>query len=105
MNQLVSAPSGKLTGQFFTPEHVANSLVRWVVQSPSDRLLDPSCGDGNILTHHGNPLGIELDPYFAWAARERCPTAKVESTDFFSWAAVTTERFECAAGFVRYQNF
>lgn len=108
MNQLISAPSGKLTGQFFTPEHVARSLVRWVVRSPEDRLLDPSCGDGNILTHHRNSFGVELDPYFAWVARERCPGSMVESTDFFSWASVTTERFECTAGnppFVRYQSF
>lgn len=38
----------------------------------------------------------------------RAPWALVHEGDFFSWAAETVERFECAAGnppFIRYQTF
>ncbi|MGP4674821.1 type I restriction-modification system subunit M [Agrobacterium pusense] len=95
-------------GQFFTPEHVAQSLVRWVVYDPGDRLLDPSCGDGAIVRHHPNSRGIEHDPFAALLATERAPTATIDNTDFFQWALVTKERFPCAAGnppFIRFQKF
>ncbi|MBY5370558.1 SAM-dependent DNA methyltransferase [Rhizobium leguminosarum] len=103
-----SAITRKVAGQFFTPEIVAKSLVEWVVRMPSDRLLDPSCGDGEILAHHHRGRGIELDPYSTWVARERLPLIPIDNIDFFTWAATTSERFECAAGnppFIRYQNF
>ncbi|MCA2431024.1 SAM-dependent methyltransferase [Rhizobium leguminosarum] len=102
------AVSGKAAGQFFTPESVARSLVQWVVRSPSDVLIDPSCGDGALLVHHPQSRGIEQDPYSAWVARERVPSAAIDCTDFFTWAADTRERFDCAAGnppFIRYQSF
>ncbi|MDM9627381.1 SAM-dependent DNA methyltransferase [Rhizobium sp. S152] len=103
-----TAISGKVAGQFFTSENVARSLVSWVVRTASDVLLDPSCGDGAFLAHHGRSRGIERDPYTAWVARERFPTIAIDSTDFFDWALQTRERFECVAGnppFIRYQNF
>lgn len=84
------------------------SLVQWVVREKTDKLLDPSCGDGATLEHHKQSRGIESDPYWAWRARERSPHAIVTNEDFFGWAAHTDERFECAAGnppFVRFQNF
>ncbi|NKL38766.1 N-6 DNA methylase [Rhizobium leguminosarum bv. viciae] len=102
------AVSGKAAGQFFTPESVAKSLVQWVLRSPADVLIDPSCGDGILLAHHPQSRGIELDPYSAWVARERVPSAAIDCTDFFTWAADTSERFDCAAGnppFIRYQSF
>ncbi|TAY27783.1 SAM-dependent DNA methyltransferase (plasmid) [Rhizobium leguminosarum] len=109
MNLVSSAAiTGKIAGQFFTPEHVAKSLVSWVVRTSTDRLLDPSCGEGAMLAHHGNSRGIEQNPYSAWVAHERLPHASIENTDFFTWASTTTERFECAAGnppFIRYQSF
>lgn len=99
---------GKAAGQFFTPEPVAKTLVTWVVRSPEDTLLDPSCGDGAIIEHHRNSKGVEQDPYSAWLARERCPGSEIENNDFLTWAAETRERFDCAAGnppFIRYQSF
>lgn len=95
-------------GQFFTPDYVARSLVKWVVSSPGDRLLDPSCGDGGVLRYHSLAKGIEADPYAAVVARQRAPAAQIENDDFFLWASRTKERFECAAGnppFVRFQKF
>ncbi len=103
-----SATTGKVAGQFFTPNHVAKSLVSWVVRDPLDQLLDPSCGEGAILAHHSRSRGVERDPYAAWVARERLPDTNIDNIDFFTWAADTAERFDCAAGnppFIRYQNF
>lgn len=100
--------SQKQSGAYFTPSDVARGLVAWAAQAPSDRLLDPSCGDGEFLVTHHNSVGIEQNPHSAHAAIAAAPWALVHEGEFFSWAAETSERFECAAGnppFIRYQSF
>lgn len=98
----------KHLGQFFTPPEIARSLVRWVVEKPADRVLDPSCGDGGFLVWHRRAVGVEIDPDNARIAHQRAPSALVHGGDFFRWATSTKERFEAIAGnppFIRYQNF
>ena len=98
----------KLSGAFFTPDRLATALVCWAVRDSSDRMLDPSCGDGRFLANHQNAVGIEQDAQSAQDAISHVPAALVHEGDFFQWAAATSERFECAAGnppFIRYQNF
>lgn len=98
----------KRSGAYFTPQDVARTLVSWVVRDPGDRLLDPSCGDGQFLSIYSNAVGIEQNPSSAQAAIASAPGALVHEGDFFTWAAQTHERFECAAGnppFIRYQHF
>lgn len=98
----------KRLGQFFTPPEVARTLVQWVVNDPRQRLLDPSCGDGEFLMCHRRAVGIDVDRTHAVAARLRAPGALVHEGDFFLWAARTSERFDAAAGnppFIRYQFF
>src|SRR5690606_18269238 len=93
---------------YFTPDDVAASLVAWACRRPSDRMIDPSCGDGRFLAFHRNSVGIEQNPVSAHAAIARAPGALVHEGDFFIWATETGERFECAAGtppFIRYQSF
>lgn len=100
--------SQKRSGGYFTPGDVASALVSWAVRRPHDRLLDPSCGDGQFLTAHRNCVGIEQNPASAHVAISRAPWALVHEGDFFAWAGETAERFECAAGnppFIRYQTF
>ena len=100
--------SRKETGGYYTPERVVSTLVRWAVRDETDRLLDPSCGDGRFISEHRNSFGVERDAAAAGAAKERAPDALVHEGDFFAWAAHTGERFECAAGnppFIRYQTF
>lgn len=100
--------SRKHAGSYFTPSDVAAALVAWTLKSPSDRMLDPSCGDGEFLVHHKNSVGIEQDGISAHEAVQRAPGALVHEGDFFTWAEATRERFECAAGnppFIRYQTF
>ena len=98
----------KQSGAYFTPSDVARTLVSWALRVPSDRLLDPSCGDGQFLSIHRNAVGIEENLHSAQAAIATAPGALVHEGDFFAWAAQTQERFECAAGnppFIRYQSF
>lgn len=98
----------KRLGQFFTPPEVAQTLVQWIVRDPKQRLLDPSCGDGEFLACHRRSVGIELDREHTSTARTRAPWALIHEGDFFQWASRTAERFDVAAGnppFIRYQNF
>ena len=100
--------SPKRSGAFFTPDAVSAALVSWACRAPTDRMLDPSCGDGQFLAQHCNSVGIEQNPVSAHRAIERAPGALVHKGDFFTWAIETRERFECAAGnppFIRYQTF
>ena len=102
------ATKQKLSGAYFTPEHLVAALSCWAVRSDTDRLLDPSCGDGRFIASHHRSVGIEQDPNSAQAAVLHAPWALVHEGDFFEWAGATDERFECCAGnppFVRYQNF
>src|SRR5207249_6467832 len=105
-NRMISQQ--KKLGQFFTPEAVAAALVNWAVRKAQDRLLDPSCGDGQFLACHRRAVGIEIDPENAAEARQRAPGALIHPGDFFVWAERTTERFDAATGnppFIRYQRF
>ena len=100
--------TAKARGGYYTPESVVATLIAWAVQSDSDRLLDPSCGDGRFIAAHPNSVGIEQDAQATRDAVARAPWALVHEGDFFSWADNTSERFECAVGnppFIRYQSF
>lgn len=39
----------KLRGGYYTPQPIAQFLARWAIQSPTTTVLEPSCGDGEIL--------------------------------------------------------
>lgn len=98
----------KYSGAYFTPSDVASSLIKWALRGEHDRLLDPSCGDGQFIAAHRNSVGIEQNSQSAHEAMARAPWALVHEGDFFTWAAETEERFDCAAGnppFIRYQTF
>jgi adenine-specific DNA-methyltransferase len=98
----------KQAGAYYTPDAVVQTLSQWAVRNESDRLIDPACGDGRFIAGHRNAVGIEQDGRAAGDAIARAPWALVHEGDFFSWAAETTERFECAVGnppFIRYQHF
>src|SRR5205807_1031526 len=93
---------------YYTPDSVVSTLVSWAVRCEEDRLLDPSCGDGRFIASHRNSVGVEQDPQAVRHAVARAPWALVHEEEFFTWAANTNDRFECAAGnppFIRYQTF
>ncbi len=98
----------KTLGAYFTPEVVADALVRWAVRDPGDLLLDPSSGDGRFVARHPNSVGIERDPASVAQASVRAPNATLVNSDFFTWASDDRRQFDCAAGnppFIRYQRF
>ena len=41
--------SPKLRGGYYTPAPIAQFLAEWVIRSPADRVLEPSCGDGALV--------------------------------------------------------
>lgn len=98
----------KQSGAYYTPDSVVRSLLKWAVQDPGDRLLDPACGDGRFVANHTKSVGIELNSDSSAIAMRRAPSALIHTGDFFAWAGSTHETFECAAGnppFIRYQLF
>ena len=48
----------KARGAFFTPELVARYVTEWAVRSPTDRVLEPSCGEAAFLLEAGRRLDI-----------------------------------------------
>ena len=68
----------KRLGQFFTAPEVAQTLVRWVIKHPGQRLLGPSCGDGEFLVCHRRAVGIDVGREHTLLARARAPGALAE---------------------------
>lgn len=114
----------KLRGGYYTPPDVADWLAKWAIQSGSDRILEPSCGDGVFLaaaakmlrkyrkTTGGTVRGVEISTVEAEKARNRvsaAPSVTVEVADFFEWVQANPDlRFDAVVGnppFIRYQNF
>lgn len=98
----------KLRGGYYTPDQVAEFVGSWVAKAGS-RLLEPSCGDGNILAVlaqlSGDTVGVELFGDEAEKAAQRTG-APVHAGDFFSW--LTPERhgsFDGVAGNPPYIRF
>lgn len=46
----------KARGAFFTPPVVARYVAQWAVRAPSDRVLEPSCGEAAFLLAAGERL-------------------------------------------------
>lgn len=41
--------SQKLRGGYYTPQPIAHFLARWAIQTSTTTVLEPSCGDGELL--------------------------------------------------------
>jgi adenine-specific DNA-methyltransferase len=79
----------KILGAVYTPPQVATALARWAIRSPSDRALDPSCGEGVFLSAARTRLaefgarrpqctGVDIDSQTAASSGAIC-------SDFFEW--------------------
>lgn len=66
----------KLRGGYYTPDKISEFIAEWAIRTPSDSVLEPSCGDGSFLSAittrcrelgasdeqiRQNVIGIELD--------------------------------------------
>ena len=123
----------KLRGGYYTPEAVAAWLAEWGIRKASDTVLEPSCGNGNLLVAAVERLlalgasrrsvgkqlqGVELSSIEANTARSRLAEALksvgpdvVQVSDFFGWwsqSRVVTPGYDVVIGnppFIRYQAF
>lgn len=111
----------KLRGGYYTPKVIAEYITEWAIQSATDEVLEPSCGDGvfietvcNKLRNFGCPdvqmsnqvFGIELDP--AEVSKASVYPATIINEDFFTFYRDNTTQYDAIVGnppFIRYQNF
>ncbi len=114
----------KARGAFFTPPEVTRFIVDWAVQSPTDRTLEPSCGEASFMTVAGQRLrelgaigdlrdqlhGVELHEPSADSARRELEARGFGCTlhvgDFFD--AQLDGVYQAVVGnppYVRYQEF
>ena len=127
-----SQDAAKLRGGYYTSPEVAGWLCRWAIRSITDRVLEPSCGDGIFLIAAlerfvclgGNPagrvshnlMGVEVNPEEADIARRRLSERIghegeeiVQTGDFFeTWQQLRDQTFDAVIGnppFIRYQKF
>jgi type I restriction enzyme M protein len=59
-------------GQFFTPRHVVDFVVRALAPRRRELLVDPACGSGAFLAHAGDGVrahGCDMDPRAVRVAR------------------------------------
>jgi adenine-specific DNA-methyltransferase len=117
--------ASKARGSFFTPPAIADFLATWAIRSPSDSVLEPSCGEAVFLTSAADRLaslatasvdfsdqlvGVEIHAASAAAAgdllRERGLSPTISVCDFFDYS--TARRFDSVLGnppYIRYQSF
>jgi adenine-specific DNA-methyltransferase len=94
----------KLRGGYYTPQLIADFLAHWAIRSPNDTVLEPSCGDGSLLSAAAKTLinhgavpgalgdaiyGVETDPGEAAKASRHLekigvPKDCVHTGDFFT---------------------
>lgn len=126
------ATTQKLRGGYYTPEPIAAFLAAWAIQTPKTRVLEPSCGDGNILVAAAEVLiergaqpatvaelvhCVELDEAEARKAAVRLAALDIPALrdlhvdDFFEYCRqrlFENVRFDAIIGnppFIRYQHF
>jgi adenine-specific DNA-methyltransferase len=125
-----NAETNKLRGGYYTPTKIADFICRWAISDPSQRVLEPSCGDGNFIEAAikrflalgvpqnsllGRLQGVELVESEAKKSNERAAAFGLNSTtivqsDFFNYLANANGdgRFDVVIGnppFIRYQHF
>jgi adenine-specific DNA methylase len=99
----------KIRGGYYTPPAVARFLARWVAEA-GPTLLEPSCGDGRVLSelaqHSDHVLGIELLDAEAEKSRRYAP---VENASMFDWLTRKQHgRWDGVAGnppYIRFGNW
>ena len=111
----------KIRGGYYTPSVLADYLCRWAIRSPSDQVLEPSCGDGSfiasaasLLDATGQMTAIEIVEREIEKARESINGSRVPTEwkcgSFFDVAAMLLGKreYDVALGnppFIRFQHF
>lgn len=119
----------KLRGGYYTPQMIADFLCKWSIQKNTERVLEPSCGDGNFIESailrfkelgivgeqlKGRIKGIELLKEESQKAKLRAENFGLNSNtivnnDFFHFISGNSfEKYDVVIGnppFIRYQSF
>lgn len=113
----------KLRGGYYTPQHLADYIVKWTVRDSSSSVLEPSCGDGvfiQALKNVGINSNIDVTAFEIIEEEANKADSKsknlgfmntnIINTDFLSWAndEIYSDKtgFSCVVGnppFIRYQ--
>lgn len=121
------ADEQKLRGGYYTPESLSSFLCAWAIRNNYERILEPSCGDGNFLMSakrvfeekslkHGRITALEILKSEIDIAKERfnlsgknCHSVKWINSDFFlAYADLKKQSFDVVVGnppFIRFQYF
>ena len=116
------APSArKVRGGYYTPKALADYMCQWAIRTRSERVVEPSCGDGSFVSAAASMLGkqglitaVELVPDEIARAKEnlRGTLAKTDwrCASFFDVAhgLLQGRRYDVALGnppFIRFQYF
>lgn len=117
MKLITEATDEKLRGGFYTPEPIAEFILRWGINGNDNLdILEPSCGDGIFLKQikkHGlnynSITAIELDGKEAKKADLiDLPNKQIINDDFHTYCNNTLQRFNLVIGnppYIRYQFF
>lgn len=107
----------KLRGGFYTPEIIADFILKWGVNGKKDsKILEPSCGDGVFLDqirqnkiNYKSITAIEFDKIESQKSDKiKLPHKKVFHQDFHLFCNQTDERFDLIVGnppYIRFQYF
>lgn len=117
MKLITEATAEKLRGGFYTPEPIAEFILRWGINGSKDlEILEPSCGDGVFLEQiqkqnlkYNTITAVELDKEEAEKA-EQIPlkNKQIINSDFHTYCNDTSRRFDLIIGnppYIRYQFF
>jgi adenine-specific DNA-methyltransferase len=117
MKLITEASAEKLRGGFYTPEPIAEFVLRWGINGSTDfDILEPSCGDGVFLEQlqkqkfqYKSITAVELDGEEAQkAAQINLMNKQIIIDDFHTYCNHTEKRFDLVVGnppYIRYQFF
>lgn len=117
MKLITEASAEKLRGGFYTPEPLAEFILKWGINgSTNSDILEPSCGDGVFIEQlkdsrlkYNSITAIELDPIEAQKAEKiELKNKLVINDDFHTYCNNTLQRFDLIVGnppYIRYQFF
>lgn len=117
MKLIAEASAEKLRGGFYTPEPIAEFILRWGINGNEDLdILEPSCGDGVFLKQlqklklpYHSLTAVELNEVEAQKANDvSLDNKQVINDDFHTYCNNTPLRFDLVVGnppYIRYQFF
>ncbi|MBP6235614.1 MAG: class I SAM-dependent methyltransferase [Saprospiraceae bacterium] len=117
MKLITEASPEKLRGGFYTPEPIAEFILRWGINGSTDfDILEPSCGDGVFLEQLGKHklrfksiTAVEFDEKEAAKAEKiNLKNKQIINADFHTYCNNTLQRFDLIVGnppYIRYQFF